>query len=118
MSMTDRVKSTTKKLAREHTIINGYPHKVAATIFYRGNILSHGVNEPYRTHPKANTPYRTRHAEFNAVLYACRMGWELEGRSIYVHRIRRDGKDGIAKPCKWCAKMLEQVGITDIHWSV
>lgn len=89
---------------------------------FNGNAWSAGYNRGQKTHPRSPHPYKSIHAEFDAVLGAVAMqglqfGWDLRGYKIYVHRLKRDGSDGLAKPCVWCQKMLDQVGIKEISYS-
>lgn len=96
-----------------------YRIRVGAVIHYNGWIMGRGYNKPKKTHPLANTKYRTIHAEFAAILDTQKnftVG-ALEGASIYVHRYRRDDLDGLAKPCPCCATLLAWVGIKDIQYS-
>ena len=108
-----------RDLAETHDI--KYPHKVCAIIYdKRRTIVGVGLNKPHKTHPKANTPYKTIHAEFAAILDAER-SYGLSGRkglSIYVHRVRRDGKDGMSKPCRYCSVALSWAGVENVYWSV
>lgn len=95
--------------------------RVGAVVYKRGS-WSAGFNKANKTHPRSPHPYKSIHAEFAAVLGAVAMegvqfGWDLTGYSIYVHRLKRDGSAGLAKPCEWCQKMLAQVGIKEISYS-
>ncbi len=105
--------------AKNHNI--DYPHKVVAIFYRKSTMIAMGFNQPYKTHVKAKTPYRTIHAEFDALMDLRRsISWgehDLSKYSLYVHRVRRDGKDGLAKPCDYCSQMLDWAGIKDIYWS-
>ena len=89
---------------------------------YDGNyIMGRGYNDAIKTHPKSPHPFHSIHAEFAAILNAVGTnGLESVSNaraSIYVHRIKADGSVGIAKPCIWCYKMLDQLPIKDVYWS-
>lgn len=109
----------TRNSAKQHRI--DFPHKVVAVFYNKSTIVAMGFNQPYKTHPKAWTKYKTIHAEFDALMDLRRsLTWgkyDLSKYSLYVHRVRRDGKDGLSKPCECCQQMLAWAGITDIHWS-
>ena len=96
------------------------PHKMSAVFYKKNRIVAVGINQPYKTHPKAPTPYKTRHAEFNALMDLRKKvkKEDLSEYSIYVHRVRRNGSDGIARPCFCCQTMLEWAGISKIYWSL
>lgn len=104
-----------KEMAQAHTI--QYPHRVAAVLYRGTRVYSYGLNNPFKTHPKASTPYRTIHAEFDAIMRGSRKRLELSKLSLYVHRIRRDKRDGMSKPCKWCQRLIEWSGIEVVDWS-
>jgi deoxycytidylate deaminase len=105
-----------QKVAREHDI--PYPHRVCALLYSGSRVVAWGVNQPHKTHPKANTPYRTIHAELDVILRASRFGYDVSELSLYVHRIRRDKRDGISKPCVWCQRLIKDCGIKEVNWSV
>ena len=95
--------------------------RVGAVIYRKDRPLGRGFNYGAKTHPKSPHPYRSTHAEFSALLdYVGTNGVQQvsKGLSIYVHRLKLDGSDGLAKPCQWCQKMLDSVGISEIYWSV
>lgn len=97
--------------------IQAQPYRMSAVIYRGHKIIGIGNNKPYKTHPKAPTPFKTIHAEFDAILNATWAGFTTNKASIYVHRVRRDGLDGLAKPCKFCQRMLEWAGIREVYWS-
>ena len=69
-----------------------------------------------KTSPHSFHPYKSRHAEFNALTRVAKSKWK--GASLYVHRVGRDNIVHMAKPCEACEKMLAWAGIKDIEWSV
>jgi len=104
-----------KKIAIKEAMKSQHRFKLGAVIYKKGNILNSGFNHANKTHPKSNVPFRTIHAELSSCLGLTRM--QLKDASIYVHRVRRDGKVGLAKPCRYCQALLDEVGITDINYS-
>lgn len=94
-------------------------------VFYTGrDVLGRGFNDHTKTHPMSPHPFRTKHAEFSAILdtfgshngnfyyYPVSKHWHL-----YVHRLKADGSPGLAKPCQWCWGMISQLGISKVDWS-
>lgn len=105
-------------LARHTASLSGGKYRLGAVIYDGRNICGSGFNQPNKTHPKSPVPYKTKHAEFDALLSASRGAVrDLRGLSIYVHRILKDGSAGLAKPCRYCQVMLSWAGINDIHYS-
>lgn len=89
--------------------------KVGAVVYRGSRILGTGTNDLIKTAPQSFHAYKTRHAEFNALVkipYSLR-----KGANIYVHRIGRDGLTHMAKPCPACEKMLEWAEIRHVEWS-
>lgn len=89
--------------------------RMGAVIWNKSFIASSGHNNPFKTHPKSNVPWKTVHAEFAAIL-----GVEphhLAGASIYIHRLKRNGSPGLAKPCSYCQMLLDAVGIINVEYS-
>ena len=73
-----------------------------------------------RTHPKlAKYGYPT-HANLHAELcLSIRLGYlGLEGRTVYVARVLRDGSWALARPCSVCAEVLAECGVKRIVWTV
>ena len=107
------------KEAIRQAIRSSYRFRVGAVIYDGNYIISRGYNKPNKTHPRANTPYSTIHAEFDAILKSQHYHTPgmLHNASIYVHRLWRTGQDGFAKPCQYCEVVLKQAGIKDINYS-
>ena len=105
-----------RNMTLEHEI--NYPNKVCAVLHRGSRVLSWGLNYPHKTHPKANTPYNTIHAEFDAIQRGLRNGLDMSRVSLYVYRLRRDQKAGLSRPCRWCERLIMWSGIKDVNWSV
>ena len=91
--------------------------KVAAVIFHKNRPISIGVNEK-RHHRKLHPIFwkweGSIHAEQSAILNArC----DLRGMSMLVIRLNNDGKLRFAKPCPFCIKYIEYVGIKNVYYS-
>lgn len=99
--------------------------RVGAVVFRGSRILGLGFNSMATTHPKSPHPYKSVHAEFDAVLSAVHnfnsgFGWNdiLHGTDIYIHRLKADDTPGLAKPCVYCYRMLGMAGIRKIGYSL
>ena len=103
------------KVAKEST----HRFRVGAVIYDKDNVLGYGFNNHLKTHPKSPHPFKTRHAEFDALVYALSRNWEdnIARASIYVHRLKADDSPGMAKPCRYCDWMLNQIQIKKRYWS-
>lgn len=93
-------------------------YKIGACLVKGRRIISAGYNQT-KSHPllrKLKNPYITGlHAEMHASI-----GVEAEilvGCSIYVVRLRRDGHQGLARPCKECQNFLSQAGIRKAYYT-
>lgn len=89
---------------------------VQATLLRRGKpVLT--KNNSLKTHPylAKYTEYPYLHAESSVVLaYGldnCR------GLDIFVTRTLRDGTTTMAKPCKVCTRILNEVGIRKVYYT-
>lgn len=89
--------------------------RVGAVIFRGSKILGVGFNDMDKTHPKAMTEERKRHAEFSAAMNAKR--YDLKGARMYVVRLKKDGTMGNAKPCEHCAEQIMLAGIKSVGFS-
>lgn len=100
-----------------------FKFRVGAVLYEGNHVASSGYNDPYTTHPKSPKPYKNKCAEFEAVLPWISWGDRvrpLKKYSIYVHRLKKDGSPGLAKPCEHCYAMLIGMGMKEknIHYSV
>lgn len=89
-------------------------HQVGAVITYKNRVLSVGFNK-VKTHPKSHSPWKTRHAEFDAVLALGNIDYSK--CTIYVYRELKNGTMGNSKPCVWCQSMLSSIGLNKIVYS-
>lgn len=93
--------------------------RVGAMLVRRKTILSYGFNQ-YKTHPLqktfASNPHRLHlHAEIAAIVNASRRGYSLEGATIFLARILKNGDPAPIHPCPGCAGALHHYGIASIH---
>lgn len=98
-------------------------NKMAAIIVKRNKTLGKGMNTR-KTHPLQKLFSKREvkialHAEISAIVDALRSHEEeeLQGASIFIARILKDGSRAIAKPCPVCDRALSAYGITGIYWT-
>lgn len=103
-------------LAAQAALRSEWKWRVGAVVYKGSKILAVGTNSSLKTSPQSWHEFKSRHAEFNALIKVRRE--ELKGSSIFVYRIGRDGQTHMAKPCKFCEKMLAWAEIKRVEWSV
>ncbi len=90
-------------------------HRVGAVIYHKKRLISIGCNQK-KSHPQRITE-RSQHAEFNACLGFDKLDVRANKCSIYIARLTRTSKVGLAKPCKHCQTLLSSLGITKIFYT-
>jgi deoxycytidylate deaminase len=95
---------------------SNYKFKLGAIIFKGKKIISTGFNKN-KTHPKANEYFKhgSVHAEIDAILHA---PYDIQGSSILVCRMYKNGKPALAKPCAMCIQMMYEFGIKEVFWTI
>lgn len=92
-------------------------HAVGCAIYRKGKLISLGANS-CKGHPKM-TRYGAKvghHAEFAAIQKLKNKNL-LQGATIVVARIMRDGTLGMSKPCEICAPLLVSLGVKRVIYS-
>ena len=112
--MQNKVLNRIQKLAISCAFQSPHRFRMGAVIFKKNKILGFGWNKGSKTHPKANTPFKSIHAEFDAILNSKE---KIKGSSIYIHRLLRNNHPGLAKPCKFCEHLIKTYGIKEITFS-
>ena len=117
--MTPRIKrffELARKLARKSPSY----HKLGCVIASGNKVISVGFNDMGKTHPKANSPFKTLHAEVDALI-----GLDSADKcDAYVFREFKSGKWALAKSCPACELALRKAGVkrifytTDDGWDV
>lgn len=82
-------------------------------------------NNKYKSHPLMqefnpdNLEKIYLHAEIDCIIRGINLfGVEwLKECSLYVLRIRKDGKIGNSKPCKGCMRAIEAFDIGEVKWT-
>lgn len=92
-------------------------HRHGAIIVRGGSVISVGINQQ-KNHPSIvdadNTPW---HCGDHAEIAALKRATNARGATIYIARVRKDGKTGLSKPCSNCAKALDTAGIKKVYWT-
>lgn len=98
-------------------------NKMAAIIAKRKRVLGVGLNSR-RSHPLQKIFSRSDvkialHAEISAIIDALKKFDEsdLSGATIFVARVLKNGRRGIAKPCPICEKALRAYGIDTVYYT-
>lgn len=102
-------------LAAQAALRSEWKWRVGCVIYRGSKILAIGTNSSLKTSPKSWHNFKSRHAEFNALIKVNRLLWK--GSSIFVYRIGRDGNKHMAKPCYACERMLAWAEIRRVEWS-
>jgi deoxycytidylate deaminase len=90
-------------------------HKLGCIIAKKGKVVGLGFNQ-LKTHPKSPHPFGSIHAEFSAILGVD--PGELHGATAYVYRQYKSGQPALAKPCKYCERVLRDCGISSVVYTV
>lgn len=103
-------------LAKKISLLsNHHQHKMGCVLVKKNRVISLAPNK-IQTHPKSKHSYNMLHAEIGAILKADRT--DLEGSTAYIYRERKDGTQGMAKPCISCYKMLKEAGVHKVAYSI
>ena len=94
--------------------------RLGAVLVKRNKIISAGFNMMHKTHTlmqrynmdKSWTP--GLHAEIHACIGVPMA--DLEGASLYVVRILKDGSLAMSKPCLICQRFIADVGISNVFY--
>ena len=97
--------------------------QLAAAIVYKGNIISFGQNS-YKTHPfqkrfSKNDKAVYLHAETTVIYNALKKLSlsELQKSNLYIVRIKKDGTQGLSKPCCGCSRCINTFCITNVYYT-
>lgn len=91
---------------------SNHTHKIGACIFHKKAIISLGRNHPFQSvkhlHPRFTKWPTSIHAEIDSILKARR---PVQGCSMLIIRINKQGRLMLAKPCKHCLSYIVYTGI-------
>ena len=94
--------------------------RVGACIVRGGRILSSGVNRIGYSRYRLDRRFpESIHAEVAAIveLLKARRSHELVGSTLYVSRIDAGGSPRMARPCSYCQRIIESVGIRKVFYT-
>ncbi len=86
-------------------------YRMAATAVHGGRIVAVSVNTLRNSPLQVAWEGCSRHAE------AALARADIAGATVYVARIRRDGRAGLARPCRRCMDVLAQAGARQVIWT-
>lgn len=91
-------------------------YRLGASLIDRPFIICSKSNS-YKTHPflAKYSPFPCQHAE-TAVILSHGLD-DCKGLSLYVLRITRTNQIAMAKPCKICQALIEEVGISECYYT-
>ena len=99
------------ELAKKEALKSQYDMRVGAVIVRKGTVVGRGFNQLRHT-SKAKTAWPSVHAEVAAILSTSRR--LLNKSTIYVCRVKKDGTQGLSKPCDYCTSMIKYVSLKKI----
>jgi tRNA(Arg) A34 adenosine deaminase TadA len=96
---------------------------LAACVVKNNKIISFGHNKN-KTHPLQNKFSKHPqaiflHAEIDAIKNAIkRVGTDaLVGSTLFIVRTKKDGSEGLAKPCKGCMQAIESFNLSKVVYT-
>ena len=102
-----------------------YPgnQRMGAFVVYKNTVIAKGMNQE-KTHP-LQKKFAVReeaefiHAEVDAISKAIKIlnTEQLAKATIYIARMKKDGTQGLAKPCQGCANLIKSLNIKRIVWT-
>jgi deoxycytidylate deaminase len=95
-----------------------YKYRHAAIIVKNGNVISRGINSKVNDPRQVTNPLTEAglHAEVAAVKAA--RNADLNGATIYVARVLKDGSPAMSKPCERCQAFLKSCGIKKVYYTI
>jgi len=101
-----------KKLSKKS---NHHTHKLGCVVFKGNSVVAMGFNK-IKTHPKSPHAYNMLHAEIDALIGADPADLK-DAEAIIYRENKSSGNVGLAKPCKVCAKILEDVEVKRVYYT-
>jgi len=99
--------------------------RMGAVVVQGNRILSVGYNNMQKSHPVMSRNsisveqqnFIKLHAEVSALLSLDNPSINNK-TAIYVYRARRDGHQGLAKPCDVCIRFIQSMGVKKVYFSL
>ena len=105
------------KIAIKEAEKSNFKHRHGCVIFNGSKILATGFNEIrhcWKLDKKYKRWVNSLHAEQKTIIFS---NCNLKRCSILVVRINNNGKLLNSKPCRMCAGLIEDVGISKVYYS-
>lgn len=125
--MISRANKAYFRAAKAMAELSDHKQKVGCVIVKGHRIISSGFNSDTRCNrlqAKLDTekygvasPGKC-HAEIMALLPLMRNKVDLSNASIYIFRARKDGTLAMARPCSSCQKIIKQLGLKKVFYSI
>lgn len=119
-------------MAKEASLNSDFPrHQLGAIAVYKGNILAFGYNS-CKTSPVQKKYNKERnylidssschtnclHAEVNCLNKIKFLDIDFSKVNLFVYRQHKNGVKALAKPCPACNKMIRDMGIKNIYFTI
>lgn len=104
------------RLAEAHALKSRHPRwKMAAIVASSGRVLGVGTNQPKNDPAMEGIPLTSCsiHAEVAALRQV-----DAEGSTLYVARVTRGGRRGMARPCHRCEEFARAMGVRRVVWTM
>ena len=104
------------KKARKIALSNNQGYHIVAILIRNGIPIKFGTNQA-KTHPIAHRVYSNgeeaanMHAEMDVLRYA------KSGDSLRVMRFLKNGKPTMAKPCRFCLKLIQKFNLNSVQYT-
>lgn len=92
-----------------------YQHKLGCVIVKSNRIVGEGFNK-LKSHPKSPHAYSFIHAEFDSAHKVDPK--DMKDSIVFVYREHKNGNFAIAKPCKTCAKLLKDLMVKSVYFTI
>lgn len=89
--------------------------KLGCVIVKKGKVIGVGFNKR-KTNPNSTHPFKTTHAELDAILNSNRIG-DLAGSDLYIFRQIKDGSLANSFPCIYCQDLLREFKIKNVFYT-
>ena len=104
------------RVAKKASLRSSSKFRIGAVTVSGSSILSIGHNNMTKSHPMMEEPVVRLHAEV-AALRGVRYRKDLD-LDLYVYRVKKDGSQGLARPCSQCIEIMKKTAIKHIFFSL
>jgi deoxycytidylate deaminase len=105
-------------LARTESLKVDFRSRIGSVLVKGRKPVSIGRNKPLKTHPllRKYDSFKTMHAEIDACIGIDRH--LIMGSILYVYREGADGNLAMSKPCEMCQKILKELGVKKVMYTI